>query len=133
MGEHHLRKLSSISLMLFLALSLWGCAGKNNDVEKLNIVDETSSNDRERAADIEGFIIDKTEKSITVVWNVPEKDLSLSKREILELAMPNALIVSYSDTSDFTIGDQVAIWTTGTYLESYPAQGTATTIQLIEM
>ena len=119
-------------LLLFLALGLWGFAGKNNDVEKPNIVDETSSNDRERAADIEGFIIDKTEKSITVVWNVPEKDLSLSKREILELAMPNASIGSYSDTSDVTIGDHVAIWTTGTYLESYPSQSTATTIQLIE-
>ena len=114
------------------SLRLWGCAGKNSDVEKPNTVDETSSNDRERVADIEGFIIDKTEKSITVVWNVPEKDLSLSKREILELAMPNASIVSYSDTSDFTIGDHVAIWTTGTYLESYPLQSTATTIQLIE-
>ncbi|MEK8197788.1 DUF3221 domain-containing protein [Lysinibacillus sp. FSL M8-0134] len=124
-----MRKLSSMILLLFLSLSLWGCAGKNNEP---NIVDEASSNDRERVADIEGIIIDKTEKSITVVWNVAEKDLALSKREILELAMPNAFIVFYSDTSDFTIGDRVAIWTTGTYLESYPAQGTATTIQLIE-
>ncbi len=81
-------------------------------------------------ADAEGNIIEKTAKTITIVWDVVEQDLVMkTKQEILAIAKPNALTVSYTDTSPFAVGDQVAIWTTGAYNESYPAQGTATMIK----
>ena len=82
-------------------------------------------------ADAEGYIIDKTENSLTIVWNVQQKDVTTNtNKEILDIAKPNALTVSYSETNNFEIGDYVLIWTTAKYDDSYPRQGTATKITL---
>lgn len=119
---------------ILLSLILFGCTGQNSDSGSISSEeDETSkmSNETTTTADAEGIIIDKTEKSITIVWNVNKTDFSKSKREILEIAKPNALTVSYSETNDLAIGDKISIWTTGAYDDSYPRQGVATNIKLI--
>lgn len=84
----------------------------------------------DHTADAEGIVIDKTVKTLTIIWNVSAQDIAAkTKQEILAIAKPNALTVSYPDTSPFAVGDRVAIWTTGAYNESYPAQGVATNIR----
>ncbi|KOS61648.1 hypothetical protein AN161_16830 [Lysinibacillus sp. FJAT-14222] len=83
-------------------------------------------------ADAEGYIIDKTENSLTIVWYVQQKDVTTkTKKEILDIAKPNALTASYSETNNFEIGDSVLIWTTGKYDDSNPRQGAATKVTLV--
>ena len=77
-----------------------------------NKVSEPSSlsNEPIDTADVEGYIIDKTEDSLTIVWNVQQKDITTkTKKEILTIAKPNALTVPYSNASNFNIYDKVAI------------------------
>lgn len=131
-----MRTLQAPVILLLLFSSLLGCSGQNSDSGSIskNEAGEPTGMSKEpiSTADAEGYIIDKTEKSLTIVWNVQQKDVTTkTKKEILTIAKPNALTVSYSDTSHFAIGDKVSIWTTGAYDDSFPRQGVATNVTLV--
>ena len=136
-GGKRLRILQATVILFLLFSSLSGCSSGGNDLKSLsrNKVSEPSSlsNEPIDTADVEGYIIDKTEDSLTIVWNVQQKDITTkTKKEILTIAKPNALTVSYLNASNFNIYDKIAIWTTGRYEESYPSQGVATKVILLQ-
>ncbi|QQP12336.1 DUF3221 domain-containing protein [Lysinibacillus agricola] len=131
-----MRILQATVILLLLFSSLSGCSRPSSDSEGIskNMVSEQSSMSKEPigTADAEGYIIDKTENSLTIVWYVQQKDVTTkTKKEILDIAKPNALTASYSETNNFEIGDSVLIWTTGKYDDSNPRQGAATKVTLV--
>lgn len=114
-----------IFVVLFAVLS--GCSNseQNTDESMLGKNDEPT---------IQGYVIDISDKSLLVVWDVKYDDLEAkTKNEILQLAKPNAMHVTYENATDFAIGDHVDIWTTGYHNSSYPEQGTAIKIVKLEL
>ncbi|MCT1403738.1 YobA family protein [Paenibacillus sp. Dod16] len=83
--------------------------------------------------DISGYIVDISDNRILVVGGeIVEEDLNkLSINEILTKASPDAtwlIIPEGQKLDDYSVGNQVDVWTTGKIDTSYPAQGKATKI-----
>ena len=80
----------------------------------------------------EGYVIEISEKSLTMVWGVEPKDIiSKTKREILAIPNIEALFVNYANPDAFRIGNRIKIWTTGMQEDSFPGQVQATKIVLL--
>ncbi|AWP26047.1 DUF3221 domain-containing protein [Paenibacillus glucanolyticus] len=84
-------------------------------------------------SDISGYIVDISDNRILVVGGeIVEEDLNkLSINEILTKASPDAtwlIIPEGQKLDDYSVGNQVDVWTTGKIDTSYPAQGKATKI-----
>lgn len=80
----------------------------------------------------EGYIIEISEKGLTMVWGVEPTDVLLkTKREILAIPNIEALFVNYANPNAFSIGDRIKIWTTGMQEDSFPGQVQATKIVLL--
>ncbi|NMO95081.1 DUF3221 domain-containing protein [Paenibacillus lemnae] len=103
-----------------LILICAGCANPGDSEEKA-------------VPEFRGYIIDISKDKILVAGGsiVKEDIKTLSMEEILEKASPDAVwlgLPSGSKETDYAVGDQVDVWTTGNMNHSYPAQGTATKI-----
>lgn len=111
----HSSKITILILVLFTLVS--GCS--NSKQNKVNSVEPN----------IQGYVIDISTNRLLVVWDIEYEQIeSKSIDEILRLAQPNAMYLTYKNAKDFAKGDLVDIWTTGEYNTSYPGQGTATKI-----
>jgi len=112
-------RLTIILSVFFIGMSAsLGGDMKNIEKDKLDL------------PDIQGMIVEKTDNSLTIVWN---KDDEILQKKVKNsgIISSNVMTVSYSDTKEFAIGNEVAVWTTGKYNDKSPVNGTATSVKLI--
>ncbi|MCF6138709.1 YobA family protein [Pseudalkalibacillus berkeleyi] len=112
---------------LLLIILLAGCGGQTNEHISNDMDDEIWEQS------ISGYIADQEASRILVLGKITKEQLTeLSVRELLESARPDAFWFTVSDVQKYKIGQKVQVWPKGSIAESYPAQGTAGKIEVIE-
>lgn len=86
---------------------------------------------------IDGYILEVDEDRLMVAEGMTEKEYSeikdLSHEERMEMEpAPSLIVIAYEEADDFQAGDYVKIKLEGDIAASYPGQGKAKKIRLIE-
>lgn len=115
------------AVSLLMMVLLVGCGGQTNGSTNDNVDDEIWDES------IIGYIADQEASRILVLGKITKEQLTdLSVRELLESARPDAYWFTVSDVKKYKIGQKVEVWPKGGIAESYPAQGTAGKIEILE-
>ncbi|MNO64792.1 hypothetical protein D3C76_555290 [compost metagenome] len=122
--------LKKICLLLAISIAVMGCStntSNNEGTTKPPDGQQAETND----FDLHGYVIEKTNKSFLMVWDVTKEEIeNMPLQLILDTASPHAAWMTYVNTDEVEVGDEVSVKSTGAFNESYPAQGRALEVKI---
>ncbi len=122
-----------IGAIFLLFIFLVGCGSQMNDASSGSDTGSTSNEEELWDQSITGYIADKDESRILLIGKITKQQLEqMSIQELLETASPEAYWLKVDDLEPFEIGQKLEVWPIGGMMESYPAQGEAGKVIIIE-
>lgn len=105
----------TIILSMIIIIGLTGCASNN-----------------ESSPAAEGYIFQMSGDRVLILEHVTEGDLGKTWNEIFENYQGRAIWLQTSDVTELAVGQKVRYWVDGPVAESFPEQGTAERIEVIQ-
>ncbi|WP_349408591.1 YobA family protein [Pseudalkalibacillus sp. SCS-8] len=117
--------------LFMMMLLLAACGGKGDTVSTQ--VGEDSTDNEIWEQSITGYVADKDETRILLLGKITKEQLNtMSVNELLETARPEAYWFKVDNIDQYEIGQKLEVWPTGAIAESYPAQGMAGKIEVLD-
>lgn len=120
-----------IGAACLLFLLIVGCGGQMNSGSNDN--DTNADNEGMWEQSITGYVADKEDSRILLIGKITKQQSEeMNVKELLEKASPEAYWLEVSDVDQYEIGQKLEVWPKGPMMESYPAQGAAGKINILE-